>query len=284
MRITIVLFLMISFSSFSQTSELKPGEQRLKYFDSGEMLFTKYYPGSKAYSKSGYEQFKAFEMQWNFLEYQVAHRFQTFFSVGGNFSWKKFDNQIDNVVFEGDYTGGIDLYSSRLSVHGGFNFAFQFSEKFGMEIPIFYVGRYGKKKGIYYIDPGQEINQVDVVTGGEHIGTNKFIIDRKTNNGIRSGLNFVYWPRDKISLVFKMHYSYFGRKNQHNIYDATYNSATAEFDIPNTYLDQSSEVNFSIGVQFRVVTTRTIERTQKKKKKDKDPDIILKPKPDRGKS
>ncbi|MGM0478940.1 MAG: hypothetical protein ACQERC_06925 [Bacteroidota bacterium] len=190
-----------------------------------------------------------FTMEATFLKRHFRF-FNTSFGIVTNFGSKSFDRVIEDIEFQGGYTGYASYNIQRFDVWGKYLIGAQFGKVVEVAIPLkvgFRTTGYRQEFDLY---EGQEISEEDAVDEEEASEENNDAFARSNKLGFGTGINLAFFPNSTISPFFEMGYNYFGATELPLPDQASISNG--DITVPNISLTNNSEMTFRIGVRFNI--------------------------------
>lgn len=262
--------------AFSVLSQQKPGDKRLKYFDSGTMFFERTFPACKDYNAAGVPNFNAIGLEGEFLSLTFGQwnwRQRVSATLGG----KETVDLIPNIQFQGGYEGGLSVWSNRFSASLGTVIAYQPNPNLEIGIPLMFTARMTSNVGKFYLYDGQDVDDSDIVESYEASSANRIVIDRKWMPGFKTGLEIVAWPNNFLSGTFRINYQYFGWRDVYDISTAQLNASDGSINVSHDRVWSTPEWGFSIGLKYYFVRASTETHQPERKERKKENPVILVP-------
>ncbi|MEX1002062.1 MAG: hypothetical protein WDZ35_08100 [Crocinitomicaceae bacterium] len=267
-----IAFLMTPTFGMSQIDSTK--EKPFRYINSLEVDYLRVFPLTKEYINSPIERHWGVGIQANIFSFPISPKVDMRFHIGGNYGGKNYHNLIDNVSFEGGYTGGLRVDYFRGCFWIGSTVGFQAHRKFRINFPFSYAVRWVNYSGIYYLHDFQSIKSEDLEADNGDSGSNIENYYRKFSQGFKTGVEISSNPSHQFSLFARLNLQFFGERDVFDVESVSHpNNGPITFD---TYqINNSSEIGFSLGV--RVYVYRLKKGELEKRPKEKKPDIELNP-------
>lgn len=270
-KILTLLFGLLSVLSHAQKERTNSDIIYFKWINSFDIDFNMVYPIAPDYIKSPIENHWGLGFQFNVLSFPIGKHVEISQQLGYTFGGKNYKTLVDDVLFEGGYTGGLRVDYYRGNFYGGSTVRIFLNKNLQLNFPFNLAGRFVNYQGQYYLDENQTINPEDIALG-EQSGPKIEKFYRNFSWGFKTGVEFAVGVNGEASLFARLNYQYFGPRDVYDVQGVSHpNDGPITF--PVTSVNNSSELGFSLGIRaygFRI-------GKHEDKPRDKQPDIDLKP-------
>lgn len=231
-------FLQISYSQtqYSQALSCNSGSFSMGYVQNN--------PESDSLTNIG-----GFSLEATFLKRQRPF-FNTSFGIESNFGARTFDRAIENIEFEGGYTGFASYSLNRVDIWGKYIIGAQLGKIVEFSVPFrlgFRTMGYRQEFDLY---EGQVIAEEDMVSESEAAEQNNDAFFRSNKLGFGTGIHLAFIPNGVVSPFFEIGYNYFG-KTELPLPDQA-ELISGDVFVPNINLSNNNELSFRIGIRFNI--------------------------------